>query len=334
MTDLPRKNEFTLAQRVCRSAGRCFVLAVVLVTTLTFFARQFWLSDLLANLRIQQVIGFTVLMFASVVIRQFRSALIIFGCILVHVVSMWGSFVPATSPILSRTAEGETFTVMTINVLTQNRRHHEIVQHLKDASPDVVAVLELGTSLQKTLNVSLAKTYPFQLPHGSDHGNFGIALYSKFPFESSDVFTLNEPIASIEARINGYRVIATHPLPPMGASGFDSRNEHLSMLSERVTLTKNARERANTILMGDFNLTPWSPHFEDMLDRTGLHRARQGFAIQPTWYARKPWFPLGLVLDHVLIGTGLSCTRYSVGKDVGSDHRSVTVTVQRRPTTK
>lgn len=317
-------------------AGPRFAIAALLVTVLTLFARYHWLADLLANLRIQQLIGFSFLLIGSVISRQLRPALIIVACCLFHLAAMSGNLILRKQPATSRSATEpqDTFQVMTINVLTQNQQHDRIIEHLLVASPDVIAVLELGTALENALNAALAETHPFQLTNGLDRGNFGIALYSKHPLENGEVFYLNEPIASIEATIKGYRVIATHPLPPMGASRFASRNEHLSLLADRVSSNGDSSYVGSTILMGDLNLTPWSPFFSELLNNTGLHRARCGVAVQPTWYAKGSAFPFGLVLDHVLIGDHLTCTEHHVGEAIGSDHRSVTVTLQRRSESK
>ena len=73
-------------------------------------------------------------------------------------------------------------------------------------------------------------------------------------------------------------------------------------------------------------MTPWSPWLGDFEAQSGLKLATGGNEIIPTWYV-KPIFPLGLVLDHVLISDNLRCIRREIGPDVGSDHRAVIVAV-------
>ena len=79
----------------------------------------------------------------------------------------------------------------------------------------------------------------------------------------------------------------------------------------------------SVIVMGDLNLTPWSPLFRDFLIAADLHDASRGHGLTPTWY-RWPFFPFGLVLDHGLASQDIVCTKRAVQGDVGSDHRPVT----------
>ncbi len=71
------------------------------------------------------------------------------------------------------------------------------------------------------------------------------------------------------------------------------------------------------ILVGDLNLTPWSPHLATFEQASHLRRAVTGWNLTPTWY-RFPAFPFGLVLDHALISEHLICNRHQVGSDMGS----------------
>ena len=47
------------------------------------------------------------------------------------------------------------------------------------------------------------------------------------------------------------------------------------------------REQASAIpvvLLGDLNLTPWSPLFLELQSRSGLVRGISDFSLEPTWY--------------------------------------------------
>ena len=77
------------------------------------------------------------------------------------------------------------------------------------------------------------------------------------------------------------------------------------------------------IVAGDFNCTPWSPFFSDLLAATGLHDSALGFGVWPTW--NSSLLPLGLKIDHVLVTGGVVARNHQVGADVGSDHFPVIV---------
>lgn len=311
--------------KLINSTGRMSCLAVVLVTLATLPARHFWLADLLANLRMQQVIAITFAIAVNVIGRQFRIAALASVCLVIHLAQM--SPHSLTFPASSQPEAGA-MRLMTINVLTANQRYDEIVNEIRTADPDLVAIIELSSVLGKHLDSKIANRYPYSSTRGDDWSNFGIGIYSKHPLSCIECFQLNETIDSIEVECNGYQIIATHPLPPMGNRGFRSRNEHLFLLADRVKQFSKRNPDTPVAVMGDFNLTPWSPLFGDFEAHSGLHRAKRGLGIRPTWYARNATFPLGLVLDHVFVSQDLSCIEYQVGSNIGSDHRSVTVTVQ------
>jgi endonuclease/exonuclease/phosphatase (EEP) superfamily protein YafD len=82
------------------------------------------------------------------------------------------------------------------------------------------------------------------------------------------VFHLNTPILpSIEADVQlpsrAIHLVATHPLPPMGARNFNHRNKHLALLGQRIQEQFRGDPAESVILLGDLNLTPWSPLFHD-----------------------------------------------------------------------
>ncbi|MCS7467559.1 endonuclease/exonuclease/phosphatase family protein [Stieleria sp. ICT_E10.1] len=318
----------SLLTNVFAALARLACLAVVLVTVATLFARWFWVSDLLANLRTQQWIAIVAVIALCTMARQSRFAWIAAVCFMVQFASLFAQLIP--DPMTAPGGE-PLLRVMTMNVLTSNRSYRRVLDEIREVDPDVVAILELSRGLDDFLTEQLSTEYPHALTRPQDQGNFGIGVYGKHPFASSDAFELNEYVKSIEVECLGYRLIATHPLPPMGARQFRSRNEHLHLLGERIHRAQKRAPEQPIIVMGDLNVTPWSPHFGEFERRSGLRRARQGLAITPTWYAGGSRFPMGLVLDHILISRSLECASYRVGPDVGSDHRSVSVQLKRLP---
>ena len=306
------------------------VFAFLGATILTLFAPVHWLADLLANLRMQQLIGLLATLVLCLLHRRPKSIAIVVALIAVQI--PW--FVSA-SPQADTTQQNnrETLSITFANVLTQNTRHREIIMDLTSRNPDIIAVVELSSSLAAKLTTEIAAEFPYALLRPQDNGNFGIGLFSKYPLHDQEVFELNVPIESIAVTVTitdqDYRIFVTHPLPPMGPSAFADRNLHLKQLADRTRTFQTQSPPTAVVLVGDLNLTPWSPIFTDVEQASRLMRACERFDITPTWY-RYPGFPFGLVLDHGLISDHLSCLAHLVGPDIGSDHRSITLTVVRR----
>ncbi|MCP4786153.1 MAG: endonuclease/exonuclease/phosphatase family protein [Fuerstiella sp.] len=305
----------------------CNVVAIailVVVTLLTLSAETNWLGDLSANLRAQWMLGLIATAVVTCVFRRWRVLPLHFLLLAIHL--------PFFTSVIQQKTQAVTtpaITVTTANVFTGNTNYAEIESQLRSADADVIAVLELSSGLRKHLAHTFQKDYPFSLVDSQDNGNFGIGLYSRHKLESAELTYFNdEAIQSIVAvaKVNErrFQIVATHTFPPMGKRGFSHRNRHLQMLAKEVRNLQKRAPDTPVIVMGDLNLTPWSPFFANFEDTAGLQRRCHSFDITPTWY-RYPVFPFGLVLDHVLTTDDLACSSYDVGTDAGSDHRFVTV---------
>jgi endonuclease/exonuclease/phosphatase (EEP) superfamily protein YafD len=76
------------------------------------------------------------------------------------------------------------------------------------------------------------------------------------------------------------------------------------------------------ILAGDFNATPWSDSFQQLVAQTGLRNVHQGALFEATWSAA---LPQRLLIDHVLLSPEWDLAAKTIGPDIGSDHRAVIV---------
>lgn len=239
-------------------------------TAFSLLARYWWLADLIANLRIPLIIGLIFLVSGLLAARQNRLAACVTLALIWHCSWITPYLFAPQKPIGVRPLK-----ICTVNVLTQNSQHAKVLAVLKMADPDVIAVLELGTSLESQLNTQLSDLYPHRIAQPRDDGNFGIGLWSKLPLQEEQIFHLTVPlVSSTSAKVSWEG----------GASG-------------------------STIVVGDLNLAPWYGKF---LADAGLEdciRGDQMAALSPTWY-RWTMFPFGLVLDHGFCGGGLE----SVGR--------------------
>lgn len=301
-----------------------FVCSIGLITAsvLTLIAEHWWLADLCANLRMQGVIG---LLLTSVLLACFRNWKLV--GLQLCLIGLHCSWLAAGWPQNGHSTAAPVLTVVTANVYGRNRRHNDIEKEILANAPDVVAIVELSYTLQESLSTDFHTTYSYSVKQPQDHGNFGIGLYSKFPLESPRIVYFNDdaiPSAMATVAVNGRRihVLAIHTLPPVGGAAFRHRNQQLELVGNYVKEHRKNDPDVPVVVMGDLNLTPWSPLFRNFQQESTLQAAR--VAWTPTWY-RFSIFPFGLVLDHVFSTDDLRCIGYDVGRDVGSDHRFVTV---------
>ena len=303
---------------------------LTLCTVLTFFSSRFWVADLLANLRVQLVLVGLLVLLIGLLRRQWRLAALTGVVIALHL--SW--FTTAFPPIATRESVRHVLTVTSVNVLSVNVQHDRVIADLIEANPDVIAVLELTPALDQKLRQDLP-TYSHVMASSKNDGNFGVGVYSKYPLAQSEFFESVEAIESIAVTvvvdqvggtIQKFRLFVTHPLPPMNAALFEKRNRQLEDVADRIHEFRQRASGIPIVLLGDLNLTPWSPWFLELQSRSGLVRGNSNFTLEPTWY-RFPMFPFGLILDHGLIEPSLVCTDFQVGKPMGSDHRSITLRI-------
>jgi endonuclease/exonuclease/phosphatase (EEP) superfamily protein YafD len=214
-------------------------------------------------------------------------------------------------------------TLMHANVLSSNDKHQRLIDLIAAENPDIVFLQEITDNWVTGL-ANLQKKYPFSYPQAR-MGNFGIAVYSKIPFDSVghvDSPPLNHPtiIATVTIGEKKLTLISSHPTIPLGKRLYSARNQHLDSLLDVVQAADDP-----VVLLGYFNASTGDPRFRKLAKSTGLSNARRGFGIMPTW---PTYMPIAMIpIDHVLISERIAVTNMKTGKSIGSDHLPLIVTL-------
>jgi endonuclease/exonuclease/phosphatase (EEP) superfamily protein YafD len=210
--------------------------------------------------------------------------------------------------------------VVTFNVLRENTRHEEVLKFLRSTDPDLVALIETDPQWIDAL-APLESTHPHLAQHPASH-NFGMALYSKFPIirYRRPMPTPGLPLLVVDLDHHGslLTVVVAHPAPPLNHDSHRARDHYFAEAAKHINQT-----RAPAILMGDFNATPWSPVFADLINNTGLQDSGKGRGFQSTWKRFNPLFTIPI--DHVLHTDALEPVHRFIGPACGSDHSPVVV---------
>ena len=227
----------------------------------TLLARHFWVADIIANLRIQLILGLLGMVVILLLLRRWRMLLAVSAVTIWQASWLISAFQPASA---ARPPENQPhqLRVFLANVLTRNQQHGHITEQIRQANPDVIVILELSSKLNATLHREFGESHQYAITEPQDDGNFGIGLWSRLPLTDASIFHLNSqwfPSIEAEVEINSrrIRVFATHPIPPMGSIYFAQRNEHLALLAKRIQQQHSDDPERSTLLLGDLNLTPW-----------------------------------------------------------------------------
>ncbi len=282
---------------------------LLLATTLLGFAGEgLWVLDLFAHFRFHYLCAALVPAGLLLARRDLR-----WGTAAALVVALNAGFV---APLWwAPTADGErSLKVLTINVNRDNQDFAAVARAVRKHDPDIVGLVEVHDRWLRELEVTL-QTYPYRavVPRPD---NFGVALYSRHPVLLDDL--VPQPItgfptvrAVVEVAGERVQVAVVHLPPPLSAEWSRARDQHL-----RQFANMRAHSTGRFVLMGDFNATPWSSTFRQLL-RVGMRRAGPGVAA--TWPSRLG--PLGIPIDHVLLHGPITARRVEVLDAVGSDHR-------------
>lgn len=229
------------------------------------------------------------------------------------------------------TPRGVPVKVLSANLLSSNRDVAKLIETVQSERPDIVVLLE-ANEFWTSATADFDEDYPFVIARPRAD-NFGIIVRSRFPLANVSVVTLASsrvPTVLADVVINGssrnasrsFRLIATHPVPPVGRSNWHDRNTQLSELAGIIS-----QHAGPLLLVGDLNATPWSPFFKSLKSDAKLNDCRQaGYGFGTTWNAKSPL--LSIPIDHAL--TTLPVVDYHIGAPIGSDHRPIVATVDVR----
>lgn len=200
-----------------------------------------------------------------------------------------------------------------------------ILELVRAEDPDLILLVEVTPGFESALR-ELEEAYP----HGARElrdGPGGIALLSRLPVAASGMLPVpgaDRPV--LAARISGegpsLTIVGLHTYALRSRLKAGARQRQLDHLASFVRALDGP-----AVVLGDLNLTPWSPVYRDFLHATGLRDGRVGFGVRPTWPTFVP--PLWIPIDHALASPGIEVRSFRRGPHIGSDHFPVLVDFSR-----
>ena len=307
--------------------SRLFGLLAIGGTLAALIASYNWIADLAAQLRVQYLI----MLLPALVLwtRRRQHSMVIVGG-LAFAVNLW-FVVPYVIPIagqastsLEDAGEGQSsIRLLLLNVLRTNQQLSETFNEVHSHDADFVFLMEVSPDWKPILE-NVRGAYPYQ-KHILREDYTGVAFLSKHPWLDIKVIDTNDAnppldvsFPQLKGQSQPFCLIATHPLPPISPSLTTSRDTQL------VALAEQCRESQPALLVGDFNLAPWSPRFQAILNAGELNDSALGYGLSPTLTPLPTVFG-GLKVDHVLVTADVNVDSYHVISCAYSDHKMVIV---------
>ena len=231
---------------------------------------------------------------------------------------------PSTSS--GQISENSAHKILLSNVNSANSEHQRLIDLIQQESPDILVLLEINDAWLNSLQ-TIKTTYPFEKAIARND-NFGIAVFSKLYLDKAEVrYWGNRGLPSLMLNYQwqgqGITLLATHPLPPITKDMMQQRDTQLLQAAATA-----AQQSGPVIMLGDFNITPWSSAFNQSIELSGFSNCRNGFGILPTWPAQLKWPALMIPIDHCLASDAITVSELRTGDDIGSDHLPLIIELQ------
>lgn len=306
---------FIYAEKTVVGAMLLGSLLVGALTVVAWFGRVWWGFDLATHFRVQYFISMAITSLGLWWFRKFVFA--VAACSLAAM--NWYCIVSFDTEVHAEAHATREFAqpsrVILFNVNHRSTAYQELFDYLDETDPDILVLLEINQRWMEKLK-PLQEKYPFQI--GQPHRDYGVLLASKIPFQNGTIRYWGKgdlPAVVGNFQLDGgvVQIIGAHPRSPTGQTYAEDRNRFLEDLGHYIV-----EYQEPVLLLGDLNITPWSPYYRDFVAQTGLHDERDPFGLQPTWPTWGPlfWIPI----DHCLVHSKIRVRDRRVGPHIGSDH--------------
>jgi endonuclease/exonuclease/phosphatase (EEP) superfamily protein YafD len=300
-------------RRVARATAGIALTLTLLTTLLSAAARWSWLCDLFTHFRPQLALGCALLAGAAALLRARSLALAAIAGLVVNALLMAPVIWPSSPVTL---ADSRPVRVVSFNVAFFNRDFAALGPFLESLHADVIVLQEMPPERLPALLAGLP-SYPHRFLD-ANRDQYGVVVMSRWPLvegRSLELGVPGRPAARVSVKFPDARLdlTAVHLMWPIGAEV--SRQRDMQM----VALARVAHDcRSACVMVGDFNVTRWSPRFQDLLRNSGLRDCAQGLFAPPTWPS---WpLPLRIRIDQCLANRAVEVDNLAAGPAAGSDH--------------
>ncbi len=300
-------------------------LAGVLPTVSLFAlaAPRWWWADLFVHFRLQYLVLGAVLAGAALLWRRPAWLLAAVATIALNGAALRAPLHSQQSPLAFLPQRDVVpVRVAAANVFWRNMRHDAALRWARESGADVLVFVEVDARWQAALR-ALADRYPYEHLRQEPGRHHGVLVRSRWPLAAAAADAQPTPrMAALD--VHGpnatWRLVAVHAHWPLGPGAARARARDL----EAVAAVARAAP-VPVVAIGDFNISPLSPHFAALLAQGQLRDAAADWGWQPTWPTFLP--PLGIRIDHALVSDIVRVNSFRRGRLEGSDHRPILVDV-------
>lgn len=303
-----------------RFAGILVGGAFLVATVVGFLGGLWWPLDLASHFRPHYVVGLALAMGLLALARSWDLVVVVLLGFLVNLVLVVPLFVGSPAPAVS---DSPTLSILVFNVTAHNQRMDEVIGFFEESAADLIFIFEGGQRWEDAINEA---ELSYELTPG---------LRSAFSFANAILVRdgLDVELEGVRVGPNKprgreldmvfggvpIRMLAVHPPSPTSGSEAAIRDEQLTGVAEWA-----AEQDRPVVVVGDLNASPWSHAYQPLRD-SDLINSLEGFGAQASWPALLG--PFGVPIDHLLHSAELTTVDREIGPSLGSEHRSVLITL-------
>ena len=305
--------------RLTRAISFGGLIASGLVFLVGLGSHEWWIADLLANLRVHSIV--TGILSLAMYAMSRKPVWTYGGCALLIVgLFSYSSFPGSVDGEGNHVRNG--LNVLSFNLGRAYDRRDEIARYIAASSADIVVLQELSHQWMRELG-NLDSQYPHAILEPRE-GSFGIGILSRMPLKNKKILEFPKSsipyvLANVDTGIGSVSFMGLHLNWPMNPASFADRS-----LQIKSVIDVFQSSMSPFVACGDWNLTLQSGWY-DYLQESGLSAGNASGGSMQTWPA--PFGRLGISIDHCMTSNLLSVHSIEVGPSLGSDHRPILVTV-------
>jgi endonuclease/exonuclease/phosphatase (EEP) superfamily protein YafD len=312
--------------------SRLWVILTVALLFCLFFAslaKFYWFFDLFSHFVVQYILISAVLtVFLIISKRRFWAFIAIVIC---------GTQIYQVFPYFNKQPqEGDRYDqveILQYNVHRYNTNINEmskwIISQSEDA--DIIILLETNDMWQDAIR-RIKWGYPYHIVKDM-RGWRNMVVFSSLNIDDLEIKQLDDvdaPAIVIRGKTTGYELpfvlYGVHPPPPVYPSSAKENNAILKSVA-----TYMSEETADyKMLVGDFNMTRFSPNFKSMEETSRLRDSNFGIgfnAFSFSWPSFLPDF-MRITIDNILVSDNIVVEKKERGEAMGSDHYPIMTTLK------
>lgn len=312
---------------------------IILAMVISFWGREYWWADLFSHFYPQYLLASALTLAFALVIRL--KALIFIALvsvavaytIIMHSLWLWPRDLPVQAEIPDA---ARSLTIAHANMLYKNEDFSGLARIIEEYQPDIINIQESSFELQIWLHNKYRDTYPYRI-YDPQILSVATIVLSRTPIKNHQRYEVNENRAhhalhSFE--VQGVRVLSVHTMSPLSEDKYEQRSMELFFAAEVIRRHKGLPALLNKgkgdgfkpiLLVGDLNITPYSPLFRDIMRSTQQQFLGQGaFLHQPTWPEWMLFSAFQIHIDHMLYDPAHMAVKHWETQAIrGSDHLGI-----------